>query len=281
MWVSDTSIKQPVFVTMLIAAIIVLGIVSYGRLGVDLFPDINFPMVVVTTAYPGAGPEDVENLVSKPIEEAVSVLNGVKTVSSTSQEGFSAVVIQFDLGTQVKFAAMDVRDKVSAIRNDLPKDIYEPVISKLDFNATPVISYGVTDKTGKMNDVDLRYFVDDKLVPIVERVTGVAQVSVVGGKEREIQVNRSCRNDAIGHVRDRVAQHAAHCACYRVVQGDHSIRRIGGIQCCLKLRPIGLRNALLLDQVDNFNETDRRYENRISAGNRCCHPFASHARQAR
>ena len=189
MWVSDTSIKQPVFVTMLIAAIIVLGIVSYGRLGVDLFPDVNFPMVVVITAYPGAGPEDVETLVSKPIEEAVSVLNGVNTVSSTSQEGFSTVVIQFEIGTQVQFSAMDVRDKVSAIRNDLPKDIYEPIISKLDFNAAPVISYAVTDKTGKMGDVDLRYFVDDKLVPILERVPGVAQVSVVGGKEREIQVN--------------------------------------------------------------------------------------------
>jgi hydrophobe/amphiphile efflux-1 (HAE1) family protein len=189
MWVSDTSIKQPVFVTMLIAAIIVLGLVSYGRLGVDLMPDVNFPMVVVTTAYPGAGPEDVENLVSKPIEEAVSVLNGVNTVESNSQEGFSVVVIQFDLGTQVKFAAMDVRDKVSSIRNTLPKDVYEPVISKLDFNAAPVVSFGVTDKARKMSDADLRFFVDDKLVPIVERVSGVAQVSVVGGKEREIQVD--------------------------------------------------------------------------------------------
>jgi HAE1 family hydrophobic/amphiphilic exporter-1 len=189
MWVSDTSIKQPVFVTMLIAAILVLGIVSYGRLGVDLFPDINYPIIVVITAYPGAGPEEVETLVSQPIEEAVSVLGGVKSVSSTSREGLSSVVIEFELETPVKFAAMDVRDKVSSIRNSLPTDILEPVIAKLDFNATPVVSYGVSDQSGKMSDADLRYFVDDKLKPLIERAEGVAQVSVVGGREREIQVN--------------------------------------------------------------------------------------------
>jgi len=189
MWISDTSIKQPVFVTMLMMAIVVLGIVSYSRLGVDLFPDINFPMIVVLTTYPGAGPEEVETLISKPIEEAVSVLNGVKKVSSTSQEGISLVGIEFELGTPAKFASMDVQEKVSSIRNTLPKDIYEPVVLKLDFNAAPVISYAVSDRTGKMSDAELRYFVDDKLKPLIERVEGVAQVSVVGGKEREIQVN--------------------------------------------------------------------------------------------
>ena len=189
MWVSDTSIKQPVFVTMLIVAILVLGIVSYGRLGVDLFPDINYPIIVVITAYPGAGPEEVETLISQPIEEAVSVLGGVKSVSSTSREGLSSVVIEFELETPVKFAAMDVRDKVSSIRNSLPKDILEPVIAKLDFNAAPVVSYGISDQSGKMSDADLRFFVDDKLKPLIERAEGVAQVSVVGGREREIQVN--------------------------------------------------------------------------------------------
>jgi len=189
MWVSNTSIRQPVAITMLMVAIVVLGIVSYGRLGVDLFPDINYPIIVVITAYPGAGPEEVETLISQPIEEAVSVLGGVKSVSSTSREGLSSVVIEFELETPVKFAAMDVRDKVSSIRNSLPTDILEPVIAKLDFNAAPVVSYGISDQSGKMSDADLRYFVDDKLKPLVERAEGVAQVSVVGGREREIQVN--------------------------------------------------------------------------------------------
>jgi HAE1 family hydrophobic/amphiphilic exporter-1 len=189
MWLSNSSIRQPVAITMLMFAIVVQGIVSYLRLGVDLFPDVNFPMVVVVTPYPGAGPEEVETLVSKPIEEAVSVLSGVKDVTSYSQEGFSTVLVEFDLGTPIKFAAMDVRDKVSSIRNSLPTDVLEPVIEKLDFNAAPVLSYGVADKSGTMSDTDLRYLVDDKLKPMVERVEGVAQVSVAGGREREIQVN--------------------------------------------------------------------------------------------
>jgi HAE1 family hydrophobic/amphiphilic exporter-1 len=189
MWLSNTSIRQPVFITMIMAAFIVLGLVSYGRLGVDLFPEINFPMVAVVTIYPGAGPEEIETLVSKPVEEAVSVLNGVRSVSSISTEGMSGVWIEFELGTSAKMAAIDVRDKVASIRNSLPDDIMEPVIEKLDFNAAPVLSYGVSDRSKRMSDADLRFVVDEKIKPLIERGEGVGQVTVVGGREREIQVN--------------------------------------------------------------------------------------------
>jgi HAE1 family hydrophobic/amphiphilic exporter-1 len=188
MKIADVSIKQPVFITMVMALIVVLGIVSYTRLGVDLMPDVTLPIVAVTTPYPGVGPEEVEQQVTKPIEDVLSSINLLDKLSSTSSEGVSVIVAQFKLEKDAQQATTEVRDKISTIRSALPRDILEPIIDKFDPSSAPIISYGIVSRNGMMNSTDLRSLVDDEIKPLVERVDGVGQVSVVGGLEREIQV---------------------------------------------------------------------------------------------
>ena len=131
MILSDLSVKQPVFATMMMVALVVLGVFSYRELSIDLFPNIDFPVVTVQTLYPGVAPETVETEVTKRIEEAVNPIEGVKHISSTTTEGVSIVVTEFELGTDIHTAAQDVRSKVSALRRDFPTGVEEPVIERL------------------------------------------------------------------------------------------------------------------------------------------------------
>ena len=137
MWISNTSIRQPVFTTMVISAIVVFGLVSYRALGVDLFPKIDFPIITVTTILPGADPETVEIDVTERMEEALNTISGIKSLRSQSAESVSIVIVEFELERDVDAAAQDVRDKVSAIRRDLPDDVDPPVIEKMDPDASP------------------------------------------------------------------------------------------------------------------------------------------------
>ena len=188
MRIADISIKQPVFITMVIAMIVVLGLVSYTRLGVDLMPDVTLPIIAVTTPYPGVGPEEVEQQVTKPIEDVLSSINGLDKLSSTSSEGVSVIVAQFKLEKEAQVASNEVRDKISTIRGTLPRDILEPIIDKFDPSSAPILSYGIVSRSGRLNTAELRLLVDDQIKPLVERVDGVGQVSIVGGLEREIKV---------------------------------------------------------------------------------------------
>ena len=188
MKIVDVSIKQPVFITMVILLLVVLGAVSYTRIGVDLLPDISLPVIAITTVDPGVGPEEIESQVTKPIEDAVSSINGIDKVSSTSMEGVSIVIAQFVLENDAQLAATDVREKVAGIRNILPREIQEPLIEKTDFSAIPVVTYNISSKSGKLSLLDLRTITDDQIKTMVERVDGVGTVTVLGGLEREIQV---------------------------------------------------------------------------------------------
>jgi hydrophobic/amphiphilic exporter-1 (mainly G- bacteria), HAE1 family len=188
MKIADISIKQPVFITMVIALIVVLGVVAYTRLGVDLMPDVTLPIIAVSTPYPGVGPEEVEQQVTKPIEDVLSSINGLDKLSSTSSEGVSVIVAQFKLEKDAEQAANECRDKISTIRGTLPRDILEPIIDKFDPSAAPILSYGIASRGTRLNTAELRLLVEDELKPLVERVDGVGQVSVVGGLEREIKV---------------------------------------------------------------------------------------------
>ncbi len=188
MRIADVSIKQPVFITMVIALIVVLGVVSYTRLGVDLMPDVTLPIVAVSTVYPGVGPEEVEQQVTKPIEDVLSSINGLDKMSSTSSEGVSVVICQFKLEKDAQQMAMECRDKISTIRGTLPRDILEPIIDKFDPSSAPILSFGIVSRDGRLSVSDLRRVIEDEIKPLVERVDGVGQVSIVGGLEREIQV---------------------------------------------------------------------------------------------
>ena len=143
MWISDTSIRRPVLATMFIVSFVVLGIVSMTRLGVDLFPEVNFPFINVRVVYPGAAPEEVETLVTRPIEDAIAGINGVKRVVSTSRESVAVVGLELRLEVDPQAAAAEVREKVAAIRERLPLDIEDPTVQRFDVAALPIMSFAV------------------------------------------------------------------------------------------------------------------------------------------
>src|SRR5262245_30422951 len=147
MILSDLSIKRPIFAAVLMLALVTLGLFSFKRLAVEMFPNVEFPLVSVVTAYPGASPETVEREVSKRIEDSVNQLAGVKHVFSTSREGVSTVMVQFQLEQKVNDCAQEVRAKIGSIRGNLPQGIEEPIIQKLDFNAAPVASLSIRSDT--------------------------------------------------------------------------------------------------------------------------------------
>jgi HAE1 family hydrophobic/amphiphilic exporter-1 len=184
MFLSDLSIKRPVLATMMIAALVTLGIFSYRRLAVDLWPNIDFPFVGIATRYPGASPEAVEREVTKKIEEAVNPVEGVKEISSVSSEGYSQVFIQFRLGTSISEAQADVRAKLDQIRLDLPTDIDPPVVSKFDAQGDPIMSFSVRGEGMSLRD--LTRLAEETISRRIQNIPGVGNVSVVGGQRREI-----------------------------------------------------------------------------------------------
>jgi len=185
MWLTSIAIRRPVFILMVFSALAVLGWTAASKMRVELNPNVNFPFVTIVTIYPGAGPREVETLISKPIEDAVNGINGVKNVTSVSQEGISVVSIEFNLGVNSSEAAADVREKVDAIRASLPRDALSPTISKLDINAVPVLYYGMSSERPSKQ---LRYIAEEIVTNRLARVPGVASVTVLGGDKREIRV---------------------------------------------------------------------------------------------
>jgi len=196
MILSNTSIKRPIFATVMILALVVLGIFSYRRLSVEMFPNVEFPIVSVVTTFAGASPETVEREVSRRIEEAVNQIAGVKHVFSTSREGVSTVVVEFRLEERVNDAAQEVRARISSIRGDLPESINEPIIQKLDFNAAPVAALAVESAT--LSPRELTTLVEKKVKKRFESVAGVGKVDMVGGQKREVNIDLDpARMDAL------------------------------------------------------------------------------------
>ena len=187
MLLSNTSIKRPIFATVMILALVVLGIFSYRRLSVEMFPNVEFPVVSVVTTFAGASPETVEREVSKRIEETVNQIAGVKHVFSTSREGVSTVVVEFRLEEKVNDAAQEVRAKISSIRGTLPESIEEPIIQKLDFNAAPIAALAV--ESTALSTRELTILVEKKIKKRFESVAGVGKVDMVGGKKREVNID--------------------------------------------------------------------------------------------
>lgn len=185
MILADTSIKRPVFTTMVILALMVLGFFSYARMSVDLFPDVDFPFVVVLTPYPGAGPETVESEVTKKIEDQINTIAGLKHLMSTSEEGVSTVVAQFELGESPADKALEVREKISVILGDLPEDAEDPIIQRYDPDQMPILSLIVA---GQRPLREVTTLAKEVVKPRLESAGGVGNVQLVGGAEREIQI---------------------------------------------------------------------------------------------
>ena len=186
MWFTRVSINNPVFATMMMAALLVLGLFSYNRLPVEQFPDVAFPVVVVQTEYPGASPENVEEEVTRKIEEAVNTISGIKTLSSRSYESQSVVIIEFDLSIDPKVAAQDVREKIALIRSGFRDEIKEPRVSRFDPDDFPVVSIAVIAPERSLRDVTT--LTDHVIKKRLENVAGVGQATLVGGVKREVKV---------------------------------------------------------------------------------------------
>jgi len=183
--ISAISIRRPVFTVMMILGLLVLGYTSFTEMNIDLMPDIDFPFVIVETIYPGASAEAVESEVTRKIEDAINPIEGIKHVTSISQEGYSLVFGEFILEKDPQIAAQEAREKVAVIRDELPDDIEEPIISQYDPASQPIISLTVS---GERSLRDITTYTEDEIQKRLESVPGVGSVTLVGGYKREINV---------------------------------------------------------------------------------------------
>ncbi len=185
MRLTELALKRPAFMTMIFVALAVLGIFGYSNMGLDFLPKMDWPFVSVVTIYPGAGPREIESLISKPIEEAISGVEKLDNVRSYSYEGYSVVVAQFSFSANTDECTAEVQRRVDQMRSTLPTDAKAPTITKADPNATPILRILLT---GDPYPRELYQFTKDKLKPSLEQVDGVSTVAISGGKEREIRV---------------------------------------------------------------------------------------------
>lgn len=183
----ETFIKRPVFTTMFILVLVVFGIRSYPELGVDLYPDVDLPLVGVTVTYEGTAPEEMETLITKPIENRVSQVSGIKTITSTIREGFSQTVLEFDIGVDPKAMASEVREKVATVRRRLPDDIDEPTVQNFDTSSQAIAAYTFASDVRPPQEV--RRLVDDLVVDELQQLDGVAEATVVGSSSRAMKIH--------------------------------------------------------------------------------------------
>ncbi len=183
--VTDFSIKRPAGITMIVLFFVVLGLYSYNRIGVELLPAINTPFVTVSVAYPGAGAEEVEKQIIKPLEEGLSSISKLKKMQSMAGQGSGFIVLEFDLTANLDMAAMDVSKKVDSIKGRLPEDARDPVVIKRDINAQAIMSLGVSSQRSR---VETYTVANEVIKDRLQQVSGVAEVQVFGGRQNEIAV---------------------------------------------------------------------------------------------
>ncbi|MBW7857692.1 MAG: efflux RND transporter permease subunit, partial [Leptonema sp. (in: Bacteria)] len=183
--IAKFSINRPIFITSLVLLMLVSGYISMKRIGVDLFPDVNIPVVVVQTIYPGAGPEEVEEQISRKLEDELSSIGGLKRVSSYNYDSLSMVVAEFNLSTDIKYAEQQVRNHTDRIRNDFPDEAKEPVVTRIDPADSPISRVAVF---ADLSAADLYDLADQTIKTELSRVDDVGQVDILGGTQREIQI---------------------------------------------------------------------------------------------
>ncbi|MGA1874451.1 MAG: efflux RND transporter permease subunit [bacterium] len=186
MRLSRLAVNRPIFTTMVVLIVILLGAVSLSRLPIDLMPDITYPTLTISTSYEDASPEEMEELITRPIEEAMSAVPGVEEITSVSMEGSSNVRVTFTWGTDLDVAANDIRDRLDRITRRLPDDADRPMLRKFDLAGFPVLMLGASSN---LDPIQMRRIIDDQIKYRLERIPGVASLDVWGGLEREIHVD--------------------------------------------------------------------------------------------
>lgn len=186
MWLTRISVKFPVFTIMMMFCLMVLGLASWQRMGVEEFPDVDFPFVVVYTNYPGASPETVESEITKKLEDQINTISGLKQVISQSSEGLSMITAEFNLDVPSTTAAQDVRDKIASVTADFRDEIQEPVVERYDPSANAVMS--IVFESDKMDLKSLSSYLDQSIVPQLRTVPGVGTVNLLGDAQRQIRI---------------------------------------------------------------------------------------------
>ncbi|MFQ5605963.1 MAG: efflux RND transporter permease subunit [bacterium] len=281
MFLSKVSIKRPVLMTMVIMSFVVIGLYSYLQLAVDLTPDVDFPIVTIMTVYPGAGPTEIETLIIEKIEDEVSTLSGVKHVQAVAREGVAIMIVEFEVGTDVDIVAIEVKDKIDLIKADLPDDAEDPVVSKFDINALPVLDLAVSSPRPL---AEVYRLTDDIIKDRLARVAGVASINIVGGKEREILI--SVRRDRLrayglsildvvggvaaanldipgGHIKQGTKEYTV-----RLDGEFDEVEQIRKIQLVSFTRPQPIKLTEIADIIDTFEEQRdlARYESKPAVG---------------
>ena len=246
MILSKVSINRPVFATMMILALVVLGIYSYRGLSVELFPDIDFPLVVVSVTYPGATPENMETEVMKKIEDAVNPLSGVKHIETKCLESYAYSVVTFEMGKSADVSSQEVREKVASIRADLPDDIEDIVIQKWDPKVMPIISVAVS---GERSARELSFIAKETVKKRLESLQGVGNVELIGGEEREILVeldlaSLEALNLSIFDIQNRLAAASLDLPGGTIKQQgrDFTVRTMGRISSLDEIRDLVVKN---------------------------------------
>ena len=186
MKMSEFSVHHPIFTVMTFLIVIILGFIAFTRLPIDLMPDITYPTLSVSTSYGNASPEEMEELITRPVEEALAAVPGVEEISSTSSEGRSSVRVSFAWGTDLEEASNDVRDRLDRMISALPDEVERPRLRKFDPSSFPILILGAS---ADLDPIQMRQLIDTQIKYRIERVPGVASLDIWGGLQREIHVN--------------------------------------------------------------------------------------------
>jgi len=263
---SKISVKRPVLALMMTLIIVLLGVVSLTNMQMDLFPDINLPYAVVSTSYTGASPEEVENIVTRNIETAMATVNNVKTISSTSSDGRSMVILEFNQNTNMDSAMLDMREKLDMVSPYLPEDVSAPMLIKFDINMIPMMGYSVS-----FDDNDLwatTRWTEDILAPRLEKLEGVASVSVNGGIEKEIRITPDSAKMAELGISDQMLSQMIMANNLNLPGGtvtdgatEYSVRTLGALYSVEDLESITFFSQAQMKTVELKDFAEVTYEN--------------------
>lgn len=265
-----TSIKRPVTTVMVTLIVFLVGIIAYKNLELAYMPSMDAPMVVVSTSYSGAGPEEMEELITKPIEETVATMTGVDSISSTSSVGSSMVMIEFVDGTDLDDATQDLREKIDRVKGRLPDDADEPSIMKMDMNSES-LQIGIISDAYEDSDT-LYNFCDNKLTSRFEKIAGVSSVSISGGSEEEVEITVNPEmlqqyGITISTIRQKLSSENSNTPTGEILQGDTDLqlRAVGEFKSLEEIRSLVIKtsggNVIQLSDVATVEQKIKDKEN--------------------
>jgi len=258
-------VERPVLTTAVFIAVLLFGVFTAGKLGVDLLPKFDIPIVTITTAYPGASPEEVANQVTKPIEDAISTLNGVTEISSVSKEGISQVIVNFEYGRDLNLVSVDVSERVSAVSGRLPDDAKTPIIAKFDPGSQPFLYVTLSAPGHSLGE--LGRYADEKLKPMLQQIPGVADVQIVGNPEEEVVVELlpdrlAALGIPAGQVVGQIEQAAVNVPAGSLdVSGEHQVLRLRNQPASaaeVAALPLDTNRGLRVDSVARVRQQESR-----------------------